>query len=254
MTQAAKAQAFRALHCHGAPLILFNAWDAGSARVIAEAGAKAIATGSFSVAAAHGFGDGEEQLPLDLALANLARIDAAVDLPVSLDFERGYGETPAAIGDSIAAAIAAGAIGFNIEDGFGERTLRDAAAQAERLAAARQAADKTGVAAFLNARIDAFLITPPEAHDEALLSEALRRAKLYVEAGADGVFLPGLARADLIAIAGAAAPAPLNIMAMRTTPDKATLASLGVARISHGPGPWRLAMRALQEAAEAAHG
>jgi 2-methylisocitrate lyase-like PEP mutase family enzyme len=242
------------LHQPGRPLVLFNAWDAGSARVIAQAGAKAIATGSFSVAAAHGFDDGEEQLPLDLALANLARIVATVDLPVSLDFERGYGDTPDAVAASITAAIAAGAIGFNIEDGFGERSLRPAEDQAARLAAARRAADASGVAAFVNARIDTFLVAPPDTHDEALLSEALRRAKLYVDAGADGIFLPGLARADLIAIAGAAAPAPLNIMAMRTTPDAATLASLGVARISHGPGPWRLAMRALSEAAEAAFG
>ncbi|MFZ4069076.1 MAG: isocitrate lyase/PEP mutase family protein [Caulobacterales bacterium] len=253
MTQAAKAETFRALHRAGDPLILFNAWDAGSARAIADAGAKAIATGSFSVAAAHGFGDGEEQLPLDLALANLVRIVATVDLPVSLDFERGYGETPADVANSIAAAIAAGAIGFNIEDSFG-RGLRAADAQAERLAAARAAATQSGVTAFLNARIDTFLINPPQAHSEAHLAEAMQRAALYVAAGADGVFLPGLADAALIAIAAAGAPAPLNIMAMRTTPDRATLASLGVARISHGPGPWRLAMRALSEAAEAALG
>lgn len=254
MTQAEKAAAFRALHQAGRPLVLFNAWDAGSARVVAEAGAQAIATGSFSVAAAHGCDDGEEQLPLDLALANLARIAACVDLPVSLDFERGYGDTPDAVAGSISAAIAAGAIGFNIEDGFGARSLRAAEDQAARLAAARRAADASGVAAFINARIDTFLIAPPEAHDEAMLSTALERAKLYVDAGADGVFLPGLARADLIATAAAATPAPLNIMAMRTTPDRTTLASLGVARISHGPGPWRLAMRALSEAAAEALG
>jgi 2-methylisocitrate lyase-like PEP mutase family enzyme len=249
MTQAERAAAFRTLHQPGRPLVLFNAWDAGSARVIAEAGAQAIATGSYSVAAAHGFDDGEEQLPLNLALANLVRIVASVDLPVSLDFERGYGDTPDAVAASISAAIAAGAIGFNMEDGFGERSLRAADDQAARLAAARQAADASGVAAFINARIDTFLIAPQEAHNEAMLSAALERAQRFVAAGADGVFLPGLARADLIAIAAAAAPAPLNIMAMRTTPDRATLASLGVARISHGPGPWRLAMQALKEAA-----
>jgi 2-methylisocitrate lyase-like PEP mutase family enzyme len=253
MTQAAKAKAFHDLHRPGAPLVLFNAWDAGSARTIAEAGAKAIATGSFSVAAAHGFGDGEEQLPLDLALANLTRIAGGVDLPVSLDFERGYSKTPAAMGDSIAKAIAAGAIGFNIEDGIGANGLREPADQAARLASARAAADASGVAAFINARIDAFLISPAEAHNEAMVAAALERAHAYVAAGADGVFVPGLVRADLIAMFCAAAPAPVNVMMLRAAPDAATLAHLGVARISYGPGPWRLAMRALFDAAAAAH-
>src|SRR5687767_8739946 len=99
MNQTEKARAFAALHKPGTPLILFNAWDAGSAKAVAEAGAKAIATGSWSVAAAHGFGDGEG-LPLDLAVANAARVVAAVELPVTLDFEGGYAVEPGRVGEN----------------------------------------------------------------------------------------------------------------------------------------------------------
>jgi 2-methylisocitrate lyase-like PEP mutase family enzyme len=141
--QIVKASAFRALHTVGDPIILFNAWDAGSARAIATAGAKAIATGSWSVATAHGSDDGE-QLPLELVLANIARIANTVDLPISLDFERGYGETPDDVGRSVAAAIGAGAIGFNIEDSAAGG-LRAAVDQGERLAAARAAAGHSAI-------------------------------------------------------------------------------------------------------------
>lgn len=147
--QIANASAFRALHTVGDPVVLFNAWDAGSATAIAAAGAKAIATGSWSVASAHGSNDGE-QLPLELVLANLARIANTVDLPVTLDFERGYGETPADVGRSVAAAISAGAIGFNIEDSSAGG-LRTADEQAARLAAARAAAERAAVPVFVNA-------------------------------------------------------------------------------------------------------
>src|SRR5512145_2200588 len=115
MNQQEYARAFRKLHVPGNPVILFNAWDAGSARVVANAGAKAIATGSWSVAAAHGCDDGE-RLPLELAIANLERIAAAVALPVTIDLEAGYGIPPAAVAASVAQAIAAGAIGCNLED------------------------------------------------------------------------------------------------------------------------------------------
>ena len=240
--------AFRALHVAGDPLILFNAWDAGSAKVIAAAGAKAIATGSWSVAAAHGFADGE-QLPLDLALANLARIVAAVDLPVSIDLERGYGEEPERVAETVAQAIAAGAVGCNIEDGRGGGELFGPNEQAARIAAARAAADGAGVAMFVNARIDLFLTTPAERHDPAIVERAIERAHAYAEAGADGIFPIMLTDEALIERFCEACPRPVNVFASPKAAPAARLAALGAARISHGPSPYRRAMAFLEEAA-----
>lgn len=244
-----KARLFAGLHKPGAPLILFNAWDPGSAKVVAENGAKAIATGSWSVAAAFGFADGEK-LPRDIAIANLERIVAAVDLPVTIDLEGGYGAAPEDVAASVRLATAAGAVGCNFEDqivgGEGLYAIDD---QCERIAAARKAGGETF---FLNARTDLFLKAKPETHGE-LVKAALDRGRAYAEAGASGFFVPGLADAELIGAVCARSPLPVNIMAMPTTPPAARLAQLGVARISNGPGPWRIAMRALAEAAQAAH-
>jgi 2-methylisocitrate lyase-like PEP mutase family enzyme len=241
-----KAKAFAALHVQGAPLVLYNAWDAGSALVVAEAGARAIATGSWSVAAAMGFADGEK-LPLDLALANIERIAASVPLPVTIDLEGGY-DDPAA---SAARARRAGAVGCNLEDRLvGGVGLYPSERQAARLAAVRDAA---GPSFFINARTDVFLQAEAEAHDEALLDAALKRARAYADAGANGLFLPGLADERLIALACGRAPLPVNIMVWKGTPPLRRLAELGVARISHAGAPWRVAMKALAEAARAAH-
>jgi 2-methylisocitrate lyase-like PEP mutase family enzyme len=242
----AKAEAFAALHVPGEPLVLFNAWDAGSAKIIAETGAKAVATGSWSVAAAQGFADGEK-MPLDLAIANIERIAAAVDLPVTIDLEGGY-DDPA---ESAARAKRAGAIGCNLEDRVvGGEGLYPADRQAARLAALREA---VGPSFFVNARIDLFLKTKLEEHDEALLGSALERAETYAGSGADGIFLPGLADEHLIALACERSPLPVNIMVWPGTPPLRRLAELGVARISHAGAPWRIAMKALGEAAAKAH-
>jgi methylisocitrate lyase len=247
-----KARLFHSLHVRGQPLVLFNAWDAGSARAVAEAGAGAVATGSWSVAAANGFADGE-QMPFAFALDNLRRIVAAVTQPVTIDLESGYGETPAHVAATVAAALEAGAIGCNLEDSFpADGSLRDAADHAARLAAARQAADQAGVALFINARTDVFFQKPAEAHDMGMVDEALRRARLYVDAGASGLFVPGVVAEPLIARLAEASPLPLNVMVMPGVPSRARLAELGVARISHGPGPYRGAMQWLTEAARAA--
>jgi 2-methylisocitrate lyase-like PEP mutase family enzyme len=242
-----KAQAFAALHAAGDPLVLFNAWDAGSATTIAEAGAKAIATGSWSVAAAQGFADGEK-MPLDLVIANLERIAAAVDLPVTIDLEGGYGDAAAAA----ARARRAGAVGCNIEDRIvGGEGLYPADRHAARLAAVREAA---GRGFFINARVDVFLQAAREAHDEVLLAEALARAAAYAEAGADGLFLPGLVDEALIAAACKRSPLPVNVMVWPGAPPLRRLAELGAARISHAGAPWRVAMDALAQAARRAHG
>jgi len=246
------ARAFRALHVPGDPLVLFNAWDAGSARAVAGAGANAIATGSWSVAAASGFDDGE-QLPLALAMDNLRRIVAAVSLPVTIDLESGYGDAPDAVAATVAAALAAGAIGCNLEDSFpADGSLRETADQVARLKAARRAAEVAGVECFINARTDVFFQKPAAGHDRAMVDEALQRARAYADAGASGLFVPGLVDEALIACVAEASPLPVNVMAMPGVPSRGRLAALGVARISHGPGPYRGAMQWLADAAKAA--
>lgn len=250
-TQSARAEAFRAPHIPGHPLVLFNIWDAGSAKAVAAAGAAALATGSWSVAAAHGLADGEA-LPLELALANLRRIVAATDLPVTIDLESGYGASPAEVGQTVAQAIAAGAIGCNLEDSVpGDSSLRPVAEAAQRIAAARAACERAGVAAFVNARTDVFFQGPSETHDHAMVEAALGRARAYADAGADGLFVPGLVDERLIARVVEGSPLPVNIMMGPGTPPIPRLAELGVARVSHGPGPYLTAMRALEAAARA---
>jgi 2-methylisocitrate lyase-like PEP mutase family enzyme len=251
MTHADKYRAFTALHVKGDPLVLFNCWDAGSAAAIAKAGAKALATGSWSVAAANGYRDGED-LPFEVALANAARIVRAVDLPVSIDIEGGYGAAPAAVASTAKAIADAGAIGCNFEDrvvaGEGLYSMAD---QAARIAAIRAAA---GEHFFINARTDVFLSAPADTHDDAKLDDAIARARAYAEAGASGFFAPGLVDEGLIGKLVDAAPIPVNIMMFPGVPEPDRLAALGVARISHGPGPYSQAMAALEAAARAVYG
>lgn len=254
MTQAEKARAFRALHVPGQPLVLFNAWDPGSAKAVAEGGAKAIATGSWSVADAHGFGDAEG-LPFDLAIANAARIVGAVALPVTIDFEGGYAIDPGKLAANFGTLLATGAIGCNFEDRvIGGDGLHPVAEQAERIRAMRRAAERAQVDAFINARTDIFLQARPESHDRAAVDAALERARAYADAGASGFFVPGLADEGLLARVCEASPLPVNAMMFAGMPDRRRLGELGVARVSHGPGPYRQAMKALTDAARAALG
>jgi 2-methylisocitrate lyase-like PEP mutase family enzyme len=242
------AENFRSFHLKGNPVVLFNVWDAGSARAVANAGAKAIATGSWSVAAAQGYADGQA-LPFEVALENLTRIVGSVNLPVTIDLEAGYGDAPEAVANAAARAVAAGAVGFNLEDQLIGRTgLYSLADQSQRIAAARKACG--AVPAFINARTDIFLKAAADKHDEAMLDEALQRVQAYAKAGASGFFAPGLADEKLIALLCEACALPVNIMVMPTTPTAKRMAELGVARISHGPGPYRQMMRLLEEAAQ----
>jgi 2-methylisocitrate lyase-like PEP mutase family enzyme len=246
--QIERASLFKSLHTKGEPLILFNIWDAGSARAIQEIGAKAIATGSLSVAAAHGYGDGQE-LPLDMALANLKRIVATVDLPVTIDLEGGYGDSPTELKESVTSVMEAGAVGINFEDQIvGGTGLYSMEGQRARIEAIREAADEALIPLFINARTDVFLKADPASHSEEHLEEAIRRAAVYAEAGASGFFSPGLRNAKFIERLCKASSLPINILVMPEVPSSKQLAELGVARISYGPGPYRLVTEALKEA------
>ena len=250
-TQHERATVFRDLHVKGDPVIVFNIWDPGSARVLQEIGANVIATGSWSVAVAHGFEDGE-QMPLELALANLKRIVAAVDLPVTLDVEGGYGQSPAQVRATAEQVIDAGAVGINFEDQVvGGDDLYSLGDQCARISAIRAAADERDLPLFINARTDLFLKADPADHGDHF-DEAVRRARAYAEAGASGFFAPGLRDAKQIEKLCELAPLPVNIMVLDDTPPTRQLAALGVARISYGPGPYRQAMNALKEAGRSA--
>ena len=248
MDQTTKAQVFKGLHLKGTPLVLYNVWDAGSAKAVADAGAAAIATGSWSVAAAQGFGDGEA-LPMADALRTAAQILGAVDLPVSVDFEGGYGVAPDVVASNVGLLMETGAVGLNFEDRVvGGEGLHAIATQAARIAAIRAVANAKGVPLFINARTDVFFQGSDDP-DEALMAEALARAVAYRDAGADGLFVPGLSDPGLIARICAAQVLPVNIM--RKGQEIAALAGAGVARISHGPAPYITAMQSVMQAAAA---
>jgi 2-methylisocitrate lyase-like PEP mutase family enzyme len=250
--QARKAEQFRALHIPGKPLVLFNIWDAGSAKAVTASGAKAIATSSWSVANANGFADGE-QISLALAIENLRRIVGATDLPVTIDLESGYGDAPEVVGETIGLAIDAGAIGCNLEDSFpASGKLRKTIDQVDRIRRTRQTADAADIRFFINARTDVFFQREPAQHDDAMIANAIERARAYAEAGADGLFAPGLVDITLIARLVEASPLPLNIMVGDGTSPLPALAEHGVARVSYGPGPYLMAMKALEERARTA--
>jgi 2-methylisocitrate lyase-like PEP mutase family enzyme len=243
-----KTETFAALHMPGNPLLLYNIWDAGSTIAVAKAGAKAIATGSWGVAGAHGIGDGEK-LPLDVAINTLAEVVAVTELPVSIDMEAGYGADPAGVGASVQRAVDAGAVGINLED---KDPVTRALFSTQDASARIAAAAATGV--FVNARADMFILTAPADHDAAKVDELIERAKAYADAGARGLFAPFLQDAVLIERLCAGSPLPVNILMRAGCPDHSTLAGLGVARISHGHGPWADAMAALEEQARAIFG
>lgn len=239
-----KISAFRALHVPGKPLILVNIWDAGSARAVADAGAGAIATGSYGVAGAQGRADGED-FPLADALVNLDRILAVTDLPVTIDMESGYGADPALVGVSVAKARAAGAAGINMEDRLpGANDLLPLADAAARY---RAAAD-TGL--FVNARCDLFRGRDAKQDGAALVAATLERARAYADAGAGGLFVPFLGDAGCIGAICDGSPLPVNILRSQSGPTHRELAGLGVARISHGHQSWAAAMRWLTAQAQ----
>ncbi|MFE1312959.1 isocitrate lyase/phosphoenolpyruvate mutase family protein [Streptomyces sp. NPDC058755] len=224
------ALAFRALHVPGRPLVLPNAWDPVSAAVVVEAGAAAVATTSAGLAWALGTADGD-RLDRDRAVAAVARIVDAVRVPVTADIEGGYAEDAAGVADTVRAVIAAGAVGVNIEDArheAGGEPLREVAEQAERIAAARAAADTAGLPLFVNARIDTFL------RGAGGVDLTLERAAAFLAAGADGIFVPGAVDPETVKALVAGVDGPLNVLVGPGAQTVAELAALGVARISAG--------------------
>ena len=242
--QQGRAELFHALHRQDQPLVLVNAWDVASARAIAKS-STAIATSSAAVAASLGLADGE-QVPLDLVAELVARLTAAVPVPVSIDLEAGYGETPEAAAISASRMLAAGAVGINIEDGLiaGRRTLADPELQARKIRAVRQSAQDFGVRLFINARTDPFLLK--FGSHEQCLEEAVRRAEIYASAGADGIFVPGLSDLSLVAGLVRRVRLPINIMVMGSSPLIGDLARIGVRRVSMGPWPQMSMVRAIE--------
>lgn len=244
-----RAEALHRLHT-GEPLLLLNAWDAGSARMAESLGARAIATTSAGLAWSLGWADGQ-QIERAEALAALRRIVRAVSLPVTADIESGFGAgQPADVAETVQGVIAAGAVGINLEDspGLGGSPLRDTDSQCERIATARRVADREGVRLFINARTDVFLEGVGE--PAGRLSEVLRRAAAYLDAGADGVFVPGVVDAHTIRQLAQGIAAPLNVLAQAGCPPLSELRSLGVARVSLGSRLAGVALGAARKAAQ----
>ena len=240
MNQEERANLFKSLHVKGNPVILFNIWDAGSAKALQDSGAKAIATGSWSVAAAHGYEDREE-IPIEMVITNLERITASVNVPVTLDFEGGYAKLPAELRENVTKVIEAGAVGINFEDQIvGEEGLYSIKEQSSRIKGVHSATIRTGIPIYINARTDIFLKVDPSQHTESHLQEAIERSKAYAEFGASGFFAPGLRNPEFIEQLCERSPLPVNILVMPDVPPSKRLAELGVARISYGPRPYRM--------------
>jgi 2-methylisocitrate lyase-like PEP mutase family enzyme len=230
---AAHVERLRALLLADELLVLANVWDVASARLVAGLGHPALATASAAVTASLGYPD-DDTIPPDEMFAAVRRIAAAVEVPLTADLEAGYELEP---GELVARLLGAGAVGMNLEDTdhHGDADFVDADVQAGRLGAVKEAGRAAGVDLVLNARVD----TPD-------LDEALRRARLYVAAGADCVYPINLSEHDAIRSFVAELDAPVNVLVRPGSPTLAELEALGVARVSFGPGLQRVALGALE--------
>ncbi|GLY04133.1 MULTISPECIES: isocitrate lyase/phosphoenolpyruvate mutase family protein [Actinoplanes] len=248
MSQTTRAQELRALHDRR-PLVLPNAWDAASARIIESAGAAAIATTSAGVSWAHGRSDGQ-QLSREDALAAVGRIVAVVNVPVTADIESGYGTgSPDDIAAIVRELVELGIAGINLEDapGTGDTPLLDPKAQAERIQAARSAAASAGGDLVVNSRTDTYLRQVGPAGSR--LDATLERLAIYRAAGADSLFVPGVVDEPTIEALVAGVDGPVNIMAGPGAPSIRRLGELGVARVSVGPLLTQVALEATRRAA-----
>lgn len=244
-----RAETFTALHHTGETLVLANAWDAASARLFELAGAKAIGSTSAGIAFSRGYADGEN-IPLAEMIDVVRRMVASVNLPVSVDIEAGYGNTREAVLNTVRAVLDAGAIGVNLEDAPTDRPgeLRDITEQAKLVEAVRNLAEQSGIQLFLNARTDVFWLKLGE--PETRLEATLQRLRTYRDAGAIGVFAPGVLDAPTIQALVQGTACPLNVLAGPGGLNAAELSALGVARVSVGSAPMRAIMAASRRVGE----
>ena len=245
MSTADKAAILTSLHTPGTPLIVVNIWDAVTARIVAGAkGVTALATASHAVSFAHGVPD-NEGLTVQQALESARIIAAAVTIPVSVDFEKGYSADAAGVRDNVARLIEAGAAGLNIEDSLEAASgpLRDLESSVARVAAARAAADAAGVPLAINARVDALVSNPAD------WAGAMERANRYLDAGATSIFMLRLPTEGLVERAIRDINGPVSVVSNPTSVSLSKLAELGIARVSFGPGVLGLILAHLQKAA-----
>lgn len=233
--QTVKAERFAELHQKGNPVIIYNAWDGGSAKAIAAADAKAIATGDHPVGYAHGFGDDDfDEFTFETYLVTIKEIAKRVDdLPFSVDISNAEGLEDEALKNRIKTLLEVGVVGVNFED-RGEDGVVPAEVHAARIKVIRQTADEYGVPLFINARSDIFASASSEEH-AGLLDEAVERAQAYKDAGANGFFVPGLMDLELISQLTERSPLPVNIIRLPGAPSTKELADAGVSRVSYGP-------------------
>jgi len=235
-----KAMNFRNLHLNS--FILPNAWDALSAKIFEQCGFQALGTTSAGIAASRGYAD--RNMPFDTMLDAVRSIVQAVDIPVTVDIEDGYGETPEEVVETVKQVIHAGAVGINLEDSTmdPQKPLYDIPVQQKKIAAIRELGKSIGV--FINARTDPYWIkleTP-----SSKLEETIKRAHAYQEAGADCIFVPGIKTISDIRTLRQEIIGPINVLAGPGLPPANELAALGIQRISSGSGPFRAAVSLLQ--------
>lgn len=243
-----RADRFRVLHRREKLLVLPNAWDVPSARIFEEAGFPAVATSSATLAASVGYTDGEK-IPKDELFSIVRKIAGALAVPLSVDIEGGYGRTIPALKDTIRRLVDAGAVGLNIEDTVRSegRELRSVKDQTARLRAIREVSDAAGVPVVINARTDAYLVSPGE--ESARLEAAIRRGNLFGEAGADCLYPMGVGSPDAIRTYVASVNLPINVMVRKGLPPIRELERLGVRRLSLGPTSMYAALGALRKVA-----
>ncbi|MEO8286172.1 MAG: isocitrate lyase/phosphoenolpyruvate mutase family protein [Chloroflexota bacterium] len=246
--QKEKAIQFRRLHSGSPMLVLPNAWDAASARVLAQAGFSAIATTSSGVAAALGYGDGQ-QISRDMLIDATARITRVIECPLTADIEAGYGSTLEEVVQTARMIIETGAVGFNIEDSTigGHSALVDISHQVDLIRALRDLAGEMDIPFVINARVDAFLL--PEGEPEWRLQQAVQRGNAYLQAGADCVYPIAYLKSDVIASLASGINGPINILGGPPAPRLLELSQLGVARVSLAGGLMRSSLGHLRAVA-----
>lgn len=236
---AEKARRLLAFHQGPSILVLANVWDVASARIVEQAGFKAIATSSAAVANSLGYPDGQHISRTEM-LAVVKRIAAKVSVPVSADLEAGYGEGPDEMATAARALIEAGAVGLNLEDGIKETELVPVERHAAKVSRIRETGEALGVHVVINARTDVYLAQVGE--PASRFEHAVKRLNAYRDAGADSLFVPGVYDAETIGELVRAVNGPLNVLAGPSTPPLVELERLGVRRVSFGSWPARAAL------------